>query len=347
MSVGGSIAGLTLISQFGETRATELFIGECEDGRCLVKLVRPELCADRGRVERALAAARTVGALDHRGIEFVIEAGWDGDRAYVLGDIVPGTNATRLVSRRSLEADAVAVIVTLIADALAAAHAAGVVHGALEPVLVHVGFASDRVIVRDFGVAELHGDGGAARAAYRAPEGGSGTPADVYALGAIAREMLAAAIGAAPDAVTELFASMVAPDPAARPTAAAVRDELEALARAAENVAVTQTAIAQRRRAPTEPPEGGAPVRPSQPPRELAAATRSPSLLRSGSWRCDRCGTRNARGHAFCLHCSAPAVAAHDVSSVMASLAADGSDEVTPPPGPPPEPPPAPDDDGN
>ncbi len=103
--VGHTVAGLKLLSHFADTRVGHLYVGECDDGRCLVKLVRAELCGDRGRVDRALAAASTVGALDHRGIEFVIEAGWDGDDAYLLGDIVPGTTAARMIARRQLDVD--------------------------------------------------------------------------------------------------------------------------------------------------------------------------------------------------------------------------------------------------
>ncbi len=189
--LGQTIAGLELVSQFGETRSCELFVGECADGRCAVKLVRGELVGDPARVERAFAAARAAGALDHRGIEFVIEAGWDGDRAYLLGDVVPGSAASRRVAQRVFDPDAAASIVRYAAEALAAAHAIGAHHHALEPLLLHLGFAADRVVVRDFGLAALAAP--ATSAAYRAPElwaGDAGAPADVYALGAIAIELM-------------------------------------------------------------------------------------------------------------------------------------------------------------
>nr|HEX4316112.1 protein kinase [Kofleriaceae bacterium] len=349
MSVGATVAGLTLISQFGETRAAELYIGECEDGRCLVKLVRAELCADRARVDRALDAARVVGAIDHRSIEYCIEAGWDGDRAYVLGDIVPGTNATRVIARRSLEAEQVAAIVQLVAEALAVAHGEGVVHGALEPRLVHIGFAADRVVLRDFGIAGLVDDAGAraAQEPYRAPElapGGSSVAGDIYALGSIAREMLDATRAPSSE-LLELVARMTAVDASARPPATEVRDALAEMARGAENVAVAQTEVVERRRAPTEPPPGS-PPRASEPAPRPSTVMAAPARIHRDAWRCDRCHTPNAQGRAFCLHCGAPAVPAHhDVQSLMAALAAHGSDDLTPPPGPPPSPPD--DDDAN
>jgi serine/threonine-protein kinase len=264
-----------------------------------------------------------------------------------LSDIVPGTTAARMVARGSLDADAAAALVELIAGALAAAHAIGVVHHALEPAVVHVGFAADRVIVRDFGLAALveDGDGDAARAPYRAPElardpASAGPAADVYALGCIAAELLAAApaLPVAPPQLVALIARMRVEDSAARPTAAEVAAELIALSRGASNVAVEATQEAQRRRVPTDPPpaavHASAAAKLAPPPSRIA---------RGPAWRCDRCAMRNARGHAFCLHCSAPAPAlaglapADDIGAMMAALAAHGSDEVTPPPGPPPE----------
>jgi len=246
--IGDVVAGLTLLSALGPTRAGELFLGECADGRCAVKLLRPEVCGDRERVDRALAAAKAVGALDHRGIEFVIEAGWDGDRAYLLGDLMPGTPVAKLVARRAFEPDTASAIIHLAADALAAAHLAGVHHLALDPVLLHVGFASDRVLVRDFGLGEL----APASEAYRAPEqraaaSAVGAAADVYALGCIAYELLCGVPPpvdgpappvrvAVPDVssrVEELLRRMLAPDPAARPAMADVRDELAGKRRAA------------------------------------------------------------------------------------------------------------------
>ena len=332
--VGHTVAGLKLLSQFPDTRASELYLGECDDGRCLVKLVRGELCGDRERVDRALDAARAVGALDHRGIEFVIEAGWDGDDAYVLGDIVPGTTAARLVERRTLDAESATAIVGLVADALAAAHAIGVVHGSVEPTVVHVGFAADRVVVRDFGIAALAG-------------AVADSPAeDVRALGELASALLAAAIDATPPEIAALVARMRADDPATRPTAADVRDAIAAYARGAVDVAAEGTAAIQRRRAPTEPP-AGMPARAVEPVGERVddePRPASPAPVRriapGVAWRCDRCGTRNARARAFCVHCGAPANAVHDVGAVMAALAEHelASDELTQPPGPPPKP---------
>jgi serine/threonine protein kinase len=324
--VGHTVAGLKLLSQFADTRASQLYLGECDDGRCLVKLVRAELCAERDRVERALDAARAVGALDHRGIEFVIEAGWDGDDAYVLGDIVPGTTAARLIERRMLDAESATAIVGLIADALAAAHAIGVVHGAVEPTVVHVGFASDRVVVRDFGLAALAGDIADAPAE------------DVRALGELASALLAAAIDATPPEIDALVARMRAGDTAARPTAADVRDALAARARGAVDVAAEGTAAIQRRRAPTDPPPGTPARQEPEVDEERPVTPPVVRLARGAAWSCDRCGARNTRARAFCVHCGAPASAPRDVGALMAALVEHASDEVTPPPGPPPEP---------
>lgn len=323
--IGTTVAGLELLSRFGGTRVGDLYVGSCPDGRALVKVLTAEASADRARVEHAFATARKIGALDHRGIEFVIEAGWDGAHAYVLGDIVPGSNVAWLVEKRAFHEDTAASIVRIAADALAAAHAEAVYHHALEPLLVHVGFASDRVIVRDFGLATLVA--GESAAPYRAPELDSAPdtaagPADVYALGRIGLEMLAASpqTNSTPtDDLRALLDRMVSTDPAARPTAAEVRDALGVAKQEIPSVVAGATFVNAK---PSE--------RDNSIPRVARAA-----------WRCGDCDGLNGAEHIFCLACSAPMTrgtpyVAKDIASLMSSLAGDFADEDTPPPGPPP-----------
>jgi serine/threonine protein kinase len=320
--IGTTVAGLELLSRFGGTRVGELYIGSCADGRCLVKILQPEACGDRARVEHAFATARKLGELDHRGIEFVIEAGWDKDHAYVLGDIVPGSTVAWLLEKRAFREDTAAAIVRIAADALAAAHAQGVYHHALEPLLVHVGFAADRVIVRDFGLATLVASEEAK--AYRAPEldgapDSAAGPADVYALGKIGLEMLASATP--DDELKALLDRMVAGDPAARPTAAEVRDTLAVAKPEVPSVVAGATFVNAK---PSE--------RDSTVPRVARAA-----------WRCGDCDSPNGAEHIFCLACSAPMsrgipYVAKDIATLMSALAGDFADEDTPPPGPPPKP---------
>jgi hypothetical protein len=266
-----------------------------------VKLVRAALCADREAVDRAIDAARTTGELDHRGLEFVLEAGWDGARAYVLGDIVPGSPASRLIARGPVEADPARSILRFAAEGLAAAHAVGAFHGALEALLLHVGYAGDRVLVRDFGLAGLTSTGAPTAAG------------DVLALGVIARELGC-------ELPPGLLARMLHDEPAARPTMIEIRDQLGGAHRS--------TLVP-----PVVPPPAPAPSPP--PPRRHAMPPSAARCDRCGELTvhayCPNCG-------AYVVHGPNPP---RDIAQLMAALAATdpgAADELTPLPGPPPLP---------
>ena len=197
-----------------------------------------------------------------------------------------------------------------LAQALAAVHAAGLVHGDVSP--ANVLFTAEGMpLLTDLGVARLVGESGAVRgtAEYVEPgvaRGGPPGPAsDVWALGALCHHLLAgtpphdgssagqvlaaAAAGgraplgllapAAPRALVAVVEAALSPDPAARPSAAALG---VALQRAQTAVAVRLTG-APPVSAPVPPVrETHAVPRPPRPADEPALRRRSRALLGGG-----------------------------------------------------------------
>jgi eukaryotic-like serine/threonine-protein kinase len=159
-----------------------------------VKVVPRERGAHGARAEReALAAAR----LNHPGIVALYELGSDDERVYLVSELVAGGTLGELARAGSLSDRDVARIGVALCDALAHAHARGVIHRDVKPQNVLVvdepaagaGFAK----LTDFGVAHLAtgdaltGTGDVVGTlAYMAPEQAEGarvTPAaDVYSL---------------------------------------------------------------------------------------------------------------------------------------------------------------------
>jgi serine/threonine protein kinase len=173
------------------------------DRTVAVKVLLPELAADRRFVGRFHREARTAARLSHPRIVAVHDVGEDDGRVFIVMEFVSGTTLTDVVrTGEPVRAARVARIGTGIAEALAHAHARGIVHRDVAPGNVMLDEA-DRVKVLDFGIARAaRGSGSAAGAsvtvhgtiAYAAPEvlsGGLGDQrVDVYGLGAVLYELL-------------------------------------------------------------------------------------------------------------------------------------------------------------
>lgn len=105
---------------------------------------------------------------------------------YVIRDLVPGPTLAERLRRGPLPAGEALPMVAAVAEALAAAHRTGVVHGHLEPHNIILG--EQGVRVTDFGLAPLR-DVRPGPDAYRAPELAAGAPftaaADIYSLGVL------------------------------------------------------------------------------------------------------------------------------------------------------------------
>ena len=171
-----------------------------------VKILRPELAADRRFPARFRREARTVAGLSHAGIVAVHDVGEDDGNTFIVMELVAGRTVGDLIGSESpLDPGRVARIGMSAAQALAHAHSRGVVHRDVAPGNLMV-TAGDEVKVLDFGIARAAR--GSARpgsgttrgtVAYVAPEQLSGhTPdhrADIYGLGAVLYEL---ATGRAP-----------------------------------------------------------------------------------------------------------------------------------------------------
>ena len=230
---------------------------------------RLDVESERLRFLREAGAAGQMSA--HPGIVTVHDAGiLADDRPYLVMELCPGGSLTRYLDAADRPSqERVREIGVRIADALAATHARGVLHRDVKPANILVD-AYDRVGLADFGLAAMPGpDAPRAEAfegvtpAYTAPEVLHRNPpaaaGDVYSLAATLyallagrpprwpagptpsltdviaqhREPLEPLSGVDPDLAAVLTEALDL-DPAARPTAAGLRDRLAALSLGAE-----------------------------------------------------------------------------------------------------------------
>jgi eukaryotic-like serine/threonine-protein kinase len=171
------------------------------DRAVAVKVLGPAFAGDGRAGERLRREARAAGRLDHPGIARMLDLGEDGGRPYLVMELLEGESLAERIGRDGPMAPAGAArVVAGVADALEAAHRAGVVHRDVKPGNVFL-CADGSVKVLDFGIASAAGEAALTTgdligtAAYLAPEralGHRATPAaDVYALGVVLYELLA------------------------------------------------------------------------------------------------------------------------------------------------------------
>jgi eukaryotic-like serine/threonine-protein kinase len=110
---------------------------------------------DTGR-RRLLREAQAAAALDHPNICAVHEIRSEGDRSFIVMQFCDGETLAARLERGPLGADEAAELLGQVADALAFAHRAGLVHRDIKPQNIMIS-PRGRVKVLDFGLAKVAG----------------------------------------------------------------------------------------------------------------------------------------------------------------------------------------------
>jgi len=234
-----------------------------------IKFLSPQSFGSSGTVERLIREARAASALNHPGIVIVHEVIRSEDSLAIVMERVDGMALRNLCGKPNAAAE-VARLGSQIAEALAAAHAGGVVHRDIKPENVMVR-PDGYLKVLDFGAAAQIGTGEdlagipIGTLGYMSPEQIQGKPltgaSDVFSLGVVLTELASgrhpflqdtaaltsrAIQTSEPGWVTaneckiaeplgSLLRSMLAKEPGQRPDGAAVALELARIARRNEN----------------------------------------------------------------------------------------------------------------
>jgi hypothetical protein len=118
------------------------------------------LTADEARRQRdrTLREARAVAQLHHPHIVVVHDVVEDDERPYIVMELIDGaTLADRVAARGPVDAAEAARIGIALLSALRTAHEAGVLHRDLKPANVLLEDGTDRVVLSDFGIAQVPG----------------------------------------------------------------------------------------------------------------------------------------------------------------------------------------------
>ena len=161
LAIGSTLAGYridALIARGGMGvvyRATHLGL----ERPVALKVIARELADDEGFRERFLRESRLAASLDHPAVVPVYDSREVDGELIVAMRLVEGGDLRRLIDREGPLPPARAIaLLGQVAEALDAAHAAGIVHRDVKPHNVLV--EGDRAYLSDFGLAKALGDSG-------------------------------------------------------------------------------------------------------------------------------------------------------------------------------------------
>jgi serine/threonine protein kinase len=205
---GSRVGGYLLEEQIGHGGMAVVFraLDEKLGRRVALKILTPPLASDAKFRQRFIRESRAAAAVDDPHIIPVYEAGESADVLFIAMRYVPGGDVRSLLAQAGpLDPARVAAIVSPVASALDAAHAAGLVHRDVKPANMLLDMRPgrpDHVYLSDFGLSkETAGSGRLTGTGlflgtvdYAAPEQINGRevngPADQYALACAVFEML-------------------------------------------------------------------------------------------------------------------------------------------------------------
>ena len=205
-------------------RATDVDL----DRTVALKIIAPEHTQNPDAVARFKSEARLAASLEHANIVPIHRGGEFDGVLYLAMRLVPGTNLRKVIDEGPLPMDRIRRVMTQVADALEAAHAAGLVHRDVKPanIMVTGEGKSEHIYLTDFGLTKRLGTAGSLTRTggwvgtpdYVAPEqiqaGKIDGRADVYSLGCVLYEMLTGSVAFPRDNdVAKLWAHVTDPPP--------------------------------------------------------------------------------------------------------------------------------------
>lgn len=198
--LGGRYRLIELLGEGGMATIYRAHDGQL-DRDVAVKLLRPQYGRDAGFIARFRQEAQSAASLNHPNVVNVYDYGMDEAGPFIVMELIDGENLAEVLRERGfLPAPAAAGIAAQVAEALAAAHARGIVHRDIKPSNILL-TRDGRAKVVDFGIAralveaQLTLPGTTLGSVhYFSPEQARGEPvtaaSDVYSLGLVLFEML-------------------------------------------------------------------------------------------------------------------------------------------------------------
>ena len=153
---GTHVGRYDILSKLGEGGMGEVFLAEDRSLRrkIALKVLRSQSITDDRARMRLIREAQAAAALEHPNICAVYEVGESDGQTFISMQYVAGQTLDLFIKQTSLDLLHILNIAIQIADALAEAHASGIIHRDIKPGNIMV-TARGSVKVMDFGLAKL------------------------------------------------------------------------------------------------------------------------------------------------------------------------------------------------
>ena len=156
LHIGKMISHYRILSRLGAGGMGEVYLAEDSrlDRKVAIKFLSAESASDEGAKKRLIREARAAAKLDHPNICAIYEVGEADGQTFIVMQYVEGETLTARFNRDPMTLGDAVAIAEQVANALAEAHAKGIVHRDIKPQNIML-TARAQVKVLDFGLAKV------------------------------------------------------------------------------------------------------------------------------------------------------------------------------------------------